>query len=203
VPTKSQLRTELFAARRATSPADRARAALAVARHVAATFWLAPGKRIGLYASMPQELGTAPLIALARARGCEIYLPRITSMRARRMAFVPFGSRGRYHAFGMHEPWSTEFFPARFLDTIFVAGVGFDAHGGRLGHGAGFYDRALAFRNVRRHWRGPRLVGVAYAFQVVPQIPVTATDIRMDFIVTDRGIDESLAHEDGPGLRGR
>jgi 5-formyltetrahydrofolate cyclo-ligase len=201
--TKSQLRSQLLAARRAVPPAERARAAFAVARHIASTSWLAAGKRIGLYASMPQELGTAPLIRLARERGCEIFLPRITSMRARRMAFVPFGSQGRYHAFGMHEPWGTEFFPARFLDTIFVAGVGFDAHGGRLGHGAGFYDRALAFRSVRTHWRGPRLVGLAYDFQVVPHIPVTATDIRMDFIVTDGGIDESLADEDGPGFRGR
>ena len=201
--TKSQLRTHLLAARRAVRPEERARAALAVARHVASTRWLAPGKRIGVYASMPQELGTAALIRLARERGCEIFLPRITSMRARRMAFVPFGAHGRYHAFGMHEPWSTEFFPARFLDTIFVAGVGFDAHGGRLGHGAGFYDRALAFRRLRSHWRGPRLVGVAYSFQVVSHIPVTATDIRMDFIVTDRGIDESLADEDRPGLRDR
>jgi 5-formyltetrahydrofolate cyclo-ligase len=201
--TKSQLRSQLLAARRAVPHAERARAAFAVARHIAATSWLAAGKRIGLYASMPQELGTAPLIRLARERGCEIFLPRITSMRARRMAFVPFGSQGRYHAFGMHEPWSTKFFPARFLDTIFVAGVGFDALGGRLGHGAGFYDRALAFRNLRTHWRGPRLVGVAYDFQVVPHIPVTATDIRMDFIVTDRGIDESLADENGPGLRDR
>jgi 5-formyltetrahydrofolate cyclo-ligase len=195
--TKSQLRTELLAARRAVPPEERARAALAVARHIASTSWLAPGKRIGLYASMPQELGTAPLLQLARERRCELFLPRITSMRARRMAFVPFGARGRYHAFGMHEPWSTRFFPARFLDTIFVAGVGFDGLGGRLGHGAGFYDRALAFRNLRTHWRGPRLVGIAYAFQVVSHIPVTATDIRMDFIVTERGIDESLAHEDG------
>jgi 5-formyltetrahydrofolate cyclo-ligase len=202
--TKSQLRTELLAARRAVPPEARARAALAVARHVAATSWLAPGKRIGLYASMPQELGTAPLIALARARGCRIFLPRITSMRARRMAFVPFSSQGRYHSFGMHEPWGTAFIPARFLDTIFVAGVGFDAHGGRLGHGAGFYDRALAFRSVRSHWRGPRLVGVAYAFQVVPHIPVNATDIRMDYIVTDGGIDESLVDEDrAVDLRGR
>ena len=145
---------------------------------------------------MPQELGTGPLIRLALDRGCEIYLPRILSMRARRMAFVPYAMTGRRHSFGMHEPDGTDFFPARFLDTIFCAGVGFDARGGRLGHGAGFYDRALAFRNVRTHWRGPRLVGIAYAFQVVPNIPVTPTDIRMDYIVTDRGIDESLADED-------
>jgi len=164
------------------------RAAIAVARHIGATSWLAPGRRIGLYASMPQELGTGPLIELALARGCRVFVPRITSMRARRMAFVPHATAGRQHSFGMHEPTSTEFFPARFLDTIFCAGVGFDASGGRLGHGAGFYDRALAFRNVRGHWRGPRLVGVAYAFQVVPHIPVTATDIRMDHVVTELGV---------------
>ena len=85
---------------------------------------------------------------------------------------------------------------ARFLDTIFCAGVAFDRRGARLGHGAGFYDRALAFRRFRNHWRGPRLVGLAYAFQVVPHIPVTANDVFMDVIVTDGGIDELLAHED-------
>ena len=198
----------MFAARRAVPAAERVRAALAVARHIAGTSWLAPGKRIGLYASMPQELGTRPLIRLALERGCEVYVPRILSMRTRRMAFVPYATTGRQHSFGMHEPEGTDFHPARFLDTIFCAGVGFDARGGRLGHGAGFYDRALAFRSIRRHWRGPRLVGVAYAFQVVPRIPMTATDIRMDHVVTefgvtDRRIDESLADEDGPGLRGR
>jgi 5-formyltetrahydrofolate cyclo-ligase len=196
VITKSSLRTEQLAARRAVTRAARAQAALAVARWIALTRWLAPGKRIGLYASMPQELGTAPLIALARARGCEIYLPRITSLRARRMQFVPFGARGRFHRFGMHEPWSTEFMPARFLDTIFVPAVALDRQGARLGHGAGFYDRALAFQRMRTHWRGPRLVGLAYSFQVVPHIPVSPTDVSMDVIVTDRGIDELLAHED-------
>jgi 5-formyltetrahydrofolate cyclo-ligase len=204
VITKQTLRTELFAARRAVPPSSRIAAAVAVARHVASTSWFAPGRRIGLYASMPQELGTQPLIELALARGCRVFVPRILSMRARRMAFVPYAMSGRRHSFGMHEPDGMDFFPARFLDTIFCAGVGFDARGGRLGHGAGFYDRALAFRNARTHWRGPRLVGVAYAFQVVPDIPVTATDIRMDYIVTDRGIDESLADENRTvDLRGR
>ncbi len=74
--------------------------------------------------------------------------------------------------------------------------MGFDRRGARLGHGAGFYDRALAFRQARRHWRGPRLVGLAYSFQVVPFIPVTERDVFMDFIVTERGIDELLADED-------
>jgi 5-formyltetrahydrofolate cyclo-ligase len=201
---KSQLRKELFTARRAVHPAARERAAISVAHHVSLTKWLAPGKRIGLYASMPQELGTAPLIELARERGCRIYLPRITSLRARRMRFVPLGPSARQHSFGMVEPEGDAWLGARFLDTIFVAGVGFDRRGARLGHGAGFYDRALAFRHTRHHWRGPRLVGLAYSFQVVEHIPVTAHDVFMDAIVTDRGIDESLADENGAvGLRDR
>jgi 5-formyltetrahydrofolate cyclo-ligase len=196
VNTKSELRVSLKAQRRALTPQTRARAALAVARLVALTHWFAPGKRIGLYASMPQELGTAPLIALARARRCEIFLPRIVSLRSYRMEFVPFGAHGRFHAFGMHEPWSTDFFQARFLDTIFVPSVGLDRRGARLGHGAGFYDRALAFRRFRRHWRGPRLVGLAYSFQVVPEIPVAPTDVFMDVLATEKGIYEPLADED-------
>ena len=145
---------------------------------------------------MPQELGTAPLIELARERGCEIYLPRIVSTRSNRMQFVPIDGPGRVHALGMHEPTGTRFFPARFLDTLFVPSVGLDRRGARLGMGAGFYDRALAFRRLRTHWRGPRLVGFAYSFQVVPEIPVAPNDVFMDVLVTDKGIYESLADED-------
>jgi 5-formyltetrahydrofolate cyclo-ligase len=196
VITKQSIRKELMARRRALNAAQRMRAAHAVAEHIARTHWLAPGKRIGLYASMPQELGTRPLIELALQRRCLVYLPRITSFRARAMRFVPMNERTRKHDFGMHEPEGDAWIGARFLDTIFCAGVGFDRRGARLGHGAGFYDRALAFRRVRDHWQGPRLVALAYSFQVVPHIPVTAHDVFMDMIVTEGGIDELLADED-------
>ena len=190
--------------RRALPRLARIRAAIAVARFVSQTHWLRPGKRIGVYASMPQELGTQALIALALERHCEVYLPRITSLRARTMRFVRFNELGRVHALGMHEPHGMQFLDARFLDTIFVPAVALDRRGARLGHGIGFYDRTLAFRHFRNHWRGPRLVGLAYSFQVVPQVPVTATDVMMDTIVTERGIDELLAHEDRTvDLRGR
>jgi 5-formyltetrahydrofolate cyclo-ligase len=204
VHTKSTLRIELLTARRALPRAARERAARAVAHIISQTHWLTPGKRIGVYASMPQELGTAPLIELALARGCEVYLPRITSLRARTMSFVRYSAHGRRHALGMHEPAGNDRLSARFLDTIFVPAVALDRRGARLGHGIGFYDRTLAFRRYRKSWRGPRLVGLAYSFQVVAQVPVTATDVFMDAIITDGGFDELLAHEDRTvDLRGR
>jgi 5-formyltetrahydrofolate cyclo-ligase len=190
--------------RRAVPRDARVAAARAIARIVASTSWLGPGKRIGIYASMPSEIGTHLLIKRALARGCDVYVPRITSLRSRTMRFVKFSEAGDLHALGMHEPDGNEHLSARFLDTIFVPGVAFDRRGARLGHGLGFYDRTLDFRRARNHWRGPRLVGLAYSFQVVPQVPVTATDVMMDTIVTERGIDELLAHEDrAVDLRGR
>lgn len=186
----------MIAKRRALAPAARTQAALDLAHHIAGTRWLSPGKRIGLYASMPHELDTGPLLELARRRGCHVFLPRIVSLRARRMQFVPCESPTRRHVLGMLEPTSTDFFPARFLDTLFVPAVALDRHGARLGFGAGFYDRALAFRRTRDHWRGPRLVGVGYAFQVVPRLPIADTDVFMDVLVTDKGIYEPLADED-------
>lgn len=194
--TKTELRTLMKSRRRGVTPAARERAAIDVARHVGVTHWLAPGRRIGLYASMPSELDTRPLIELALARGCRVYLPRITSTRAHRMGFVEYGGGLRAHTLGMSEPTGTRFVPVRYLDTLFVPAVALDHRGARLGHGAGYYDRALAFRRHRIHWRGPRLVGLAYAFQVVPEIPVEPTDVCMDVVVTDKGIHELLADED-------
>jgi 5-formyltetrahydrofolate cyclo-ligase len=196
VQTKSSLRIDLLKRRRELPRLARERAARAVADLISHTHWLGPGKRIGVYASMPQELGTQPLINLALERGCALYLPRITSLRTRTMHFFRFNESGRIHALGMHEPHGHERLSARFLDTIFVPAVALDRRGARLGHGIGFYDRTLAFRRIRNAWQGPRLVGLAYSFQVVPQVPVTATDVFMDTIVTERGIDELLAHED-------
>jgi 5-formyltetrahydrofolate cyclo-ligase len=37
-------------------------------------------------------------------------------------------------------------------------------------------------------WRGPRLVGVAYAFQQVPKILAAQHDVHLDAVVTEKGV---------------
>jgi 5-formyltetrahydrofolate cyclo-ligase len=77
---------------------------------------------------------------------------------------------------------------AAALQLIFVPLVGFDVRGNRLGMGAGYYDRALAFRRRREHWDGPRLIGIAHSCQQVDAIDPTPTDIPLDAVVTERDI---------------
>ncbi len=186
---RRQLRAQLAARRRALSRAARAHAATELARQVDRALHLQAHWRIALYASLPNELDTAPLIALARARGCRIYLPRIDRRRAGRgMRFVELAGPLRRNRLGIDEPEGGTSLGARWLDVVFLPLVGFDRHGVRLGTGGGFYDRAFAFRHLRRHWRGPKLIGIAYAFQQLERIAHESHDVRMDAVITEEGI---------------
>jgi 5-formyltetrahydrofolate cyclo-ligase len=187
--TRRSLRAGLNARRRQMTPAERAHAALLVARNADRALHIQGHWRIALYAALPWELDAAPLIALAQSRGCRIYLPRIDRRRASRgMRFVEMQSRWRHNRLGIAEPEGSASIGARWLDVVFLPLVGFDRHGVRLGTGGGFYDRTFAFRQLRRAWQVPRLVGLAYAFQQLEGITAAAHDVLMDAVVTETGI---------------
>lgn len=67
------------------------------------------------------------------------------------------------------------------LDLIIVPGVAFDLRKNRIGYGAGYYDRFLAF--VRKDCIK---LGVAFDFQVVEEIDAKSHDISVDIIVTEK-----------------
>jgi 5-formyltetrahydrofolate cyclo-ligase len=186
---RKALRAELRAKRRAVTPVRRTVAAERVARNLDRAFHLRPGLRVALYASFPEELDSAPLIELARSRRCRIFLPRINRRNGRiRFLEAAAGGRESVNHLGIVEPVGTQPIAARWLDLVVQPLVGFDEYGLRLGMGGGFYDRTFAFRNIHHTWRGPRLVGVAYSFQQVPSIAAAAYDVRMDAVVTEKGV---------------
>ncbi len=69
------------------------------------------------------------------------------------------------------------------LDLIMVPGVAFDRHGGRTGHGKGYYDKLLEHA---RH--DAPLVALAFESQMFPEIPCESHDIYMDKVVTEKDI---------------
>lgn len=181
------------ARRAALSPLERRRAAVAIARHLAASGWLRPGCCVAVYLAVGSEIDAAPVVLQASRRGCRIVLPRIESIRAARMTFSSATGRWRVNRFGIPEPDSYERISATRCTLILLPLVAFDATGGRLGSGAGYYDRALAFRRRRRRWGGPRLVGLAHSSQELTKelggpLSRLPTDIPLDALVTERGI---------------
>ncbi|MBQ2788965.1 MAG: 5-formyltetrahydrofolate cyclo-ligase [Thermoguttaceae bacterium] len=84
-------------------------------------------------------------------------------------------------AFGIWEPRSdpSRLLPADAFDLVFVPGLAFDLDGGRLGRGAGFYDRFLATLPPKT-----RLVGVALDEQIVEKTPRDRFDLPVDALAT-------------------
>ena len=187
---RSTLRAQLRARRRALSAAERASRSRRVAYQVDRALHLRAGARIALYAALPHELDAAPLIALARERGCRVYVPRIDRRcDARGMRFLELAGPMRRNRLGIEEPAAPGAgLGARWLDLVFLPLVGFERSGVRLGAGGGYYDRAFAFRGLRHAWHAPRLVGLAYAFQELEHIAAAAHDVRMDAVVTEEGM---------------
>jgi 5-formyltetrahydrofolate cyclo-ligase len=186
---RRKLRDGLLAQRRAVTPAERAHASRLVAEHADRFLHLRSDWRIAAYSALPWELDAAPLIERARRRGCRIYLPRMQRPRSSRaMRFLELSGALRRNRLGIDEPAGTAAIGARWLDIVFLPLVGFDRFGMRLGSGGGFYDRAFAFRHARHNWHGPRLVGLAYAFQEVGRITPAAHDVPLDAVITEKGI---------------
>ena len=182
------LRAELNARRRAVSAGERAAAARRATLNADRVLHLVAGQRIAAYSALTVELDSLPLIELARSRGCHIFLPRIDRRRqSRAMRFVELEGPLQENRLGIREPAGHAQVGARWLDLVFLPLVGFDRRGLRLGTGGGFYDRAFAFRQLRRVWHKPLLVGFGYAFQQVEQLAAQPHDVPLDAVVTDEG----------------
>lgn len=179
---KARLRAELLARRQALPPATRAaeatRACAALAAHPA---WRA-ARVVALYQAYGAELDLATLRAEAHATGKTVALPRVAGDRLG-LHLVTADTPLERSPLGVREPAADapRLDPAQ-LDLIVVPGVGFDAHGGRLGHGAGYYDRLLAAlpATVKR-------VGVGYGCQQVAAVPTEDHDIPLHAVVAPTG----------------
>ncbi len=66
------------------------------------------------------------------------------------------------------------------LDLVMVPGTAFDARGGRMGQGKGYYDRLLS------HARPDApLVALSFECQIFEEIPVAGHDVFMDLVLTE------------------
>jgi 5-formyltetrahydrofolate cyclo-ligase len=138
---------------------------------------------VALYRTLPGEVDTQPAIDAVRSANKTLLLPRLVGPRLEfaRVDETDALIRGR---FGLLEPDVTCPAEEPGPDTlVLVPGLAFDRSGGRLGRGAGYYDRALA--PVAARPERALLIGVAFAAQIVASVPVEAHDVRMDGWVTD------------------
>lgn len=66
------------------------------------------------------------------------------------------------------------------VEFALLPGVAFTRRGERLGYGGGFYDKLLAHMLDQ-----PALVAAAFALQIVERIPQEATDVKIEWLITE------------------
>ncbi len=138
-------------------------------------------EHVALYSGTADEVLTRPFLRTL-LKNKKIYLPKV-ELGDRKMTFCRIQScsgdlvKGAY---GIMEPRaSCPRRSARRMDIIIVPGVAFDRHGGRLGRGAGYYDRLL-----KKAGKVTK-IGLCFREQLIRKVPMTARDVRMDRVITD------------------
>ncbi len=140
-------------------------------------------ERLGLYASIRNEVETKEIFLAATRLRKELFFPAVN----------PKDKTIKYYHVGLWEDLAPGYAgilsPKHHralkhindMQAILIPGVAFDAKGHRLGFGDGYYDRMLAT------YQGTR-IALAYEFQIVDSIPFTPKDEAVDFIVTEERV---------------
>ena len=138
------------------------------------------------YILQGSELDPDPLLKRLASVGWTVVLPRVTD-REQSLSFHVTGLPQTRDVFGIPSP--PEQAERLRPDLMIVPVLAFDRHGGRLGQGAGCYDRTIA---ALRASSAVRVIGLGYAEQEVPCVPSEPHDEHLDGILTDKGFIEVL-----------
>jgi len=171
---KAALRKRFQALREALTPDEVRAGSLAVCRQMAGWPPLRQARTVLTYLAFRNELDTGPLFDLLPE--VRWLIPRISGGDLVLHGYDP--ARLLRHRFGMLEPDPRlPVVQPAAVDLVLTPGVAFDRRGRRLGFGGGFYDRFLPTTSALR-------VGVAYDTCLVDELPASAYDQRVHWVVT-------------------
>lgn len=137
------------------------------------------------FVSFKKEVDTHNLIGQALKDGKKICVPRVINKKSGMVACYIDGLHSLTPGcMGILEPGENAVLANKDdMDLIIVPGLAFDRKGGRIGYGGGYYDKFL------EELPGdiPK-VAIAYDFQIIHYIRMCQHDIKVDLIITDKGI---------------
>jgi len=180
---KKRLRGEAFARRDALTPQIRQAAAEAIAAR-SYPMPIPPRTIVSGFMPMKTEIDPLPLMRKLEGQGARLALPVLVGRgKPLVMRAWTFGEPLSKGVWGIREPEpeAEEVAP----DILLVPLLAFDRAGGRIGYGGGYYDRTIAALRAKKQVMA---VGIAFAAQEVPQVPVGAGDARLDLVLTEREV---------------
>ena len=186
---KAILREHLKLARQALSQQQRQEFDQAI--HARLQARVEQGDTVFCYVSTDAEVNTRDVIDRLRTLGKTVLVPKIINME--KMIAVRFDGWENLRAgqLGILTPENDAEWQSP-VDLSITPGLGFTPDGKRIGYGKGYYDKWFA-----AHPHTAR-TALCYECQIVDDMPVTDTDVRVEKIITEQRIIDCQ----GPGIRG-
>lgn len=178
---KQQLRSLLKQKRAALSAASRQSAAAIITDRILPLPAVQQARSIFIFISYGNEVNTHGLLKHFLEQGKRLAVPKILPEKT--MIAVPFSAWEELvpGELGILTPRSSQADNGHF-DVVITPGLGFTPAGYRIGYGRGYYDKWFA-----SHSSGCR-IAVCFDAQIVEDLPVDATDVPVDMIVTEKRV---------------
>ena len=180
---KIELRKTAFARRDALPATERQAAAETIAARPFPVP-VVPGVIVSGFSPLKTEVNPLPLMRRLAEAGARLALPVVAGRgKPLIMRSYAFGQALNEGVWGIREPKDDA--PEVDPDILIVPLAAFDRRGHRIGYGAGYYDMTI---NRLRSRKPIVAVGIAYAAQEVPEVPVTARDEPLDLVLTEQDV---------------
>ncbi len=177
--TKKRFRSKILLRLKTQKEDNRERKSQVIKVKLFRTQLFKQAKIVMFYIAFDGEVNTKEMIQEAKKQGKVIAVPvcRENKIYIRPCLLKDKAKlvRGPY---GVSEPAVKKAIKLEDLDLVIVPGVAFDRKNNRLGRGKGCYDRFL-----QRLPKRIKSIGLAYDFQIFPNIPVTKTDWKLNRVI--------------------
>jgi 5-formyltetrahydrofolate cyclo-ligase len=139
--------------------------------------------KLALYYPASFEINVLKLLEFNYISNQNLLLPIIEKKNS--MNFFPWKKNEvlQINKYGMLEPIKSK---KNIPDIMLVPLLAFDKKKYRLGYGKGFYDQYL--NKYLKKFKNILTVGVAFSFQKHHKLPINSKDVKLNYILTEKGI---------------
>ena len=178
---KAAMRAQLKQIRAAIPAEQRAAWSQTIHNTVIALDEVRNARTVFIYISYGNEVDTHGLLKHFLNAGKSLAVQKILTVKT--MIATPFSNWKELvlGELGILTPPGNESHPGPF-DVVITPGLGFTRQGHRIGYGRGYYDQWFATHQVQHK------IAVTFEAQLVAELPVDATDIPVNMIVTEKRV---------------
>jgi len=139
--------------------------------------------KLALYYPSTFEINVLRLLDYNYISNHDLLLPVIKENNS--MNFFPWKKNEalKVNKYGMLEPFKLK---QNVPNVMLIPLLAFDKDKYRLGYGKGFYDRYL--NKYLKTFKNILTVGVAFSFQKHHKLPINNTDVKLNYILTEKGL---------------